>query len=187
MISGSVFVCADSSRSLSFAFQKLGRDPSDEDCFFDLLSKFQSSRMDDQRCHLDEPQNGDNGEGAHHPTEIKATLETAKKYPHNKLYVVFQPHTYTRTKAFLSEFADALATAGHIIITDIYAAREKNPGDIHSKDIVALLEEKGVDVTYIDDFGEIADHLLLTCQPNDLVITMGAGNIHQVADILLGL
>lgn len=50
--------------NVSLSFQKLGRDPSDEDCFFDLLSKFQSSRMDDQRCHLDEPQNGDNGEGA---------------------------------------------------------------------------------------------------------------------------
>lgn len=50
--------------NLPFFVQKLGRDPSDEDCFFDLLSKFQSSRMDDQRCHLDEPQNGDNGEGA---------------------------------------------------------------------------------------------------------------------------
>lgn len=51
-------------RDLLFSLQKLGRDPSDEDCFFDLLSKFQSSRMDDQRCHLDEPQNGDNREGA---------------------------------------------------------------------------------------------------------------------------
>lgn len=50
--------------SADIFFQKLGRDPSDEDCFFDLLSKFQSSRMDDQRCHLDDPQNGDNGEGA---------------------------------------------------------------------------------------------------------------------------
>lgn len=57
-------ICAEKSVSADIFFQKLGRDPSDEDCFFDLLSKFQSSRMDDQRCHLDEPQNGDNGEGA---------------------------------------------------------------------------------------------------------------------------
>uniref|UniRef100_A0AAQ5XF25 G protein signaling modulator 1b n=1 Tax=Amphiprion ocellaris TaxID=80972 RepID=A0AAQ5XF25_AMPOC len=57
-------LCRTRLRCLSFLFQKLGRDPSDEDCFFDLLSKFQSSRMDDQRCHLDEPQNGDNGEGS---------------------------------------------------------------------------------------------------------------------------
>ncbi|OON91743.1 MAG: UDP-N-acetylmuramate--L-alanine ligase [Epulopiscium sp. Nele67-Bin001] len=123
---------------------------------------------------------------AHHPTEIKATLETAKKYPHKNLYVVFQPHTYTRTKAFLNEFAQALGTYGHIILTDIYAAREKNPGDIHSKDIEKLLAEGGTDVTYIDSFDEIADYLLLTCNPDDLIITMGAGNINQVADILLG-
>ncbi len=122
---------------------------------------------------------------AHHPTEIKATLETARKYPHGELYVVFQPHTYTRTKAFLKEFSQALGTYGHIILTDIYAAREKNPGDIHAKDIYALLDAQGVDVWYSDSFDEIAKHLKSTCQPNDLVITMGAGDIHQVADILL--
>ncbi|OOB77467.1 MAG: UDP-N-acetylmuramate--L-alanine ligase [Epulopiscium sp. Nuni2H_MBin003] len=123
---------------------------------------------------------------AHHPTEIRATLETAKKFPHNELYIIFQPHTYTRTKAFLYDFADALSTYGHIILTDIYAAREKNPGDIHSMDIVNLLKQKGTDVTYIENFDEIADYLLATCVPNDVIIAMGAGNVNQIIDILLG-
>ncbi|OON97527.1 MAG: UDP-N-acetylmuramate--L-alanine ligase [Epulopiscium sp. Nele67-Bin005] len=123
---------------------------------------------------------------AHHPTEISATLNAARNYPHNSIYVVFQPHTYTRTKAFLTGFAESLSLADHIIITDIYAAREKDPKDIHAKDIVTLLENKGCDVTYIEDFDEIADHLLINCVPKDMIITMGAGNINQVADILLG-
>ena len=77
---------------------------------------------------------------AHHPTEIAATLNTAKKYPHKDVWCVFQPHTYSRTKAFLPEFAKALALADKVVLTDIYAAREDDPGDIHSKDIQALIQ-----------------------------------------------
>lgn len=123
---------------------------------------------------------------AHHPTEIAATLSVANAYPHNNLYVVFQPHTYTRTKAFLNDFAKVLSTAGHIIVTDIYAAREKNPGDIHAQDIVNAIHNLGHTALYMDDFEAIADYLLENCVPNDLVITMGAGNVNQIADILLG-
>mgnify|MGYP002227626934 CR=1 FL=1 len=61
---------------------------------------------------------------AHHPQEIAATLSAAKNYPHKKLWCVFQPHTYTRTKAFLDEFAQALSAADEVILADIYAARE---------------------------------------------------------------
>ena len=78
---------------------------------------------------------------AHHPTEIRATLAAASKYPHKKLWCVFQPHTYTRTKAFLDDFAEALSMADAVVLADIYAAREKNTGDIHSKDIQKLLIE----------------------------------------------
>lgn len=123
---------------------------------------------------------------AHHPTEIAATLNVAKNYPKNDLYVVFQPHTYTRTRAFLDEFAEVLSEVPHLIITDIYAAREKDPGDVHAKQIVEKLQELGTDVTYISDFEDIADHLLAHCIPGDLVITMGAGNVNQIASILLG-
>lgn len=123
---------------------------------------------------------------AHHPTEIAATLEVAKSYPHERLFVVFQPHTYTRTKAFLDDFATALSNTDYLIVTDIYAAREKNPGDIHAKDIINKIHNHDNTALYIEDFGEIADYLLEHCLPGDLIITMGAGNINQVADILLG-
>ena len=123
---------------------------------------------------------------AHHPTEIDATLKVAKAYPHHQLYVVFQPHTYTRTKAFLNEFAEVLSQAEHIIITDIYAAREKNPGDISAYDIVKKIHSLGKEALYISDFDEIANYLLEHAVPNDLIITMGAGNVNQIADIVLG-
>nr|WP_307991217.1 UDP-N-acetylmuramate--L-alanine ligase [uncultured Niameybacter sp.] len=123
---------------------------------------------------------------AHHPTEIMATLDVAKAYPHNRLFVVFQPHTYTRTKAFLNEFASALSSVDYLIVTDIYAAREKNPGDIHAKDIIKKIHNPNSTCVYLSDFGEIADYLLEHCLPGDLIITMGAGNVNQVADILLG-
>ncbi len=123
---------------------------------------------------------------AHHPTEIDATLKVANAYPHHNLYVVFQPHTYTRTKAFLNEFAASLSQAKNVIIADIYAAREKNPGDISAEDIVKKIHSLGKEALYISDFDEIANYLLEHAVPNDLIITMGAGNINQVGDILLG-
>ncbi len=124
---------------------------------------------------------------AHHPTEISATLAVAKSFPHNKLYVVFQPHTYTRTKAFIDDFAASLSVADNLIVTDIYAAREVNPGDIHAEDIIKRMDTANKNIHYIADFSEIADYLLENCVPGDLIITMGAGNVNQVADILLGL
>ncbi|MGL5674893.1 MAG: UDP-N-acetylmuramate--L-alanine ligase [Cellulosilyticaceae bacterium] len=123
---------------------------------------------------------------AHHPTEIAATLSVAKAFPHNRLFVVFQPHTYTRTKAFLSDFAAVLSEADNVIITDIYAAREKNPGDIHAMDIISHMDTSDKNILYLADFSEIADYLLENCVPGDLIITMGAGNVNQIADILLG-
>ncbi|MGL6174253.1 MAG: UDP-N-acetylmuramate--L-alanine ligase [Cellulosilyticaceae bacterium] len=123
---------------------------------------------------------------AHHPTEIAATLSVANNYPHKNLYVIFQPHTYTRTKAFLNDFAKVLGKAQNVIVTDIYAAREKNPGDIHSQDIVNAIHTLGKEALYMDDFESIANYLLENCIPGDLVITMGAGNVNQIADILLG-
>lgn len=122
---------------------------------------------------------------AHHPTEIAATLEVANNYPHNNLYVVFQPHTYTRTRAFLDDFAKVLSTAQNVIVTDIYAAREKDPGDISSKDIVTKLQNLGKEALYISDFNEIARYLKANLKSNDLIITMGAGNVNQIASLLL--
>ena len=92
---------------------------------------------------------------AHHPTEIRATLNAALNYPHKRLVLVFQPHTYTRTKAFLNDFADVLSMADMIVLADIYAAREKNTYGISSKDILSLLLEKGKNVHYFPSFDEI--------------------------------
>ncbi len=122
---------------------------------------------------------------AHHPTEVKATLSAAKTLKKNKLWVVFQPHTYSRTKALLKEFAEAFYSADKVIITDIYAAREKNPGDISSKDLVEKLYHNNVDVTYIPTFEEIENYLRENLEDDDLIITCGAGPIYKVGEALL--
>lgn len=122
---------------------------------------------------------------AHHPTEIKATLESAKRFPANSIWCVFQPHTYTRTKAFLPEFAEALSLADHVVLTDIYAAREVDPGDISSRNILELLKEKGTDAYYFSSFSEIESFLLEKCTNGDLLITMGAGDVVSIGESLL--
>ncbi|MCR5467774.1 MAG: UDP-N-acetylmuramate--L-alanine ligase [Lachnospiraceae bacterium] len=122
---------------------------------------------------------------AHHPTEIKATLTTAKNYPHKKLYVAFQPHTYSRTKAFLSDFADALSLSDVVVLADIYAAREKNTYGISSEDLLKILQEKGVEAYYFPSFDEIKNFLKKNCLNGDLLITMGAGNIVEMGESLV--
>ncbi|QIB28043.1 UDP-N-acetylmuramate--L-alanine ligase [Caloranaerobacter azorensis] len=122
---------------------------------------------------------------AHHPTEIKATLNATKKLPHNKIWCVFQPHTYTRTKALLNEFSESFYDADNVIITDIYAAREKDTGLIHSKDLVDLLINKGIKSLYIDNFKDIVDYLLKQANEGDIILTVGAGDIYKVAEMLL--
>lgn len=121
---------------------------------------------------------------AHHPTEIAATLASARHYPHNKLWVAFQPHTYTRTKEFLHEFAESLSAADHVILADIYAAREPDPGDISSKHIEELIKESGNSATYLGDFDSIEKYLEKNLTTGDLLITMGAGNIAEVGEAL---
>lgn len=122
---------------------------------------------------------------AHHPTEIKATLEASLKYPHNRIWCVFQPHTFTRTKALLLDFASSFVNADEIIITDIYAAREKDTGEVHSKDLVKLIKEDGSEAIYIENFEDIAKYLKENTKPKDIVLTMGAGNIYEVGEIFL--
>ncbi|WP_313130322.1 UDP-N-acetylmuramate--L-alanine ligase [Anaerocolumna sp.] len=123
---------------------------------------------------------------AHHPTEVRATLEAAKNYPHQTTWCVFQPHTYTRTKSFLKDFAKALSLADKIVLTDIYAAREVNPGDISSKDLQDELLKLGKEAYYFQGFGEIENFLLQNCTNGDLLITMGAGDVVNIGEALLG-
>jgi len=123
---------------------------------------------------------------AHHPTEIRATLNAAKNYPHKKIWCVFQPHTYTRTKAFFQDFAEALSLADKVILADIYAARETDTLGISSKDLAAAIAENGTEAYYFPSFDDIENFLLQNCIHGDLLITMGAGDIVKVGENLLG-
>ena len=122
---------------------------------------------------------------AHHPTEINASLAAARSYPHREIWCVFQPHTYTRTKLLFSEFVDALANTDHIILAEIYAARETDTLGISSKDIADALKRRGCDVYYFPTFTEIQDFCLDRCQKGDLLITMGAGDVVNIGEALL--
>ncbi len=122
---------------------------------------------------------------AHHPTEIAATLAAARKTAKDRIIVVFQPHTYTRTKALLPEFAKVLSGADHIVLADIYAAREKNTIGISSQDLCDAVVTAGGDAVYFPSFREIEDHLLSYCRPGDLLLTVGAGDVYKIGEEIL--
>ncbi|WP_301956102.1 UDP-N-acetylmuramate--L-alanine ligase [uncultured Eubacterium sp.] len=123
---------------------------------------------------------------AHHPDEITATIKTAKHYPHKKMWVVFQPHTYSRTKSLLPEFGKALKEADAVVLADIYAAREKDTLGVSSLDVKKEIEKYGTEVHYYPSFSEIENFLLESCSPGDLLITMGAGDVVKIGEHLLG-
>ncbi len=122
---------------------------------------------------------------AHHPTEIRATLKAAKQYPHKRIWCVFQPHTYTRTKAFLDEFAAALSLADEIVLADIYAAREKDTLGISSETLQEKIRSLGHSCHYFPTFEAIENYLLKNCTKDDLLITMGAGDVVKIGENLL--
>jgi len=124
---------------------------------------------------------------AHHPAEIAATIKAARNVPHEKMWVLFQPHTYTRTLALHDDFAESLGAADKVVIAEIYAAREKNTHNVSSKSIIAKMKEKdpGKEAWYIKTSDEIADFVLAYAEPGDLVITMGAGDIYEAGDAIL--
>lgn len=122
---------------------------------------------------------------AHHPTEIRATLEAAKNYPHREIWCVFQPHTYTRTKAFLKDFAAALSLADHVVLADIYAARETDTLGISSQTLQKEIEALKADCHYFPNFVEIEEFLKSHCIHGDLLITMGAGDVVNIGNDLL--
>ena len=121
---------------------------------------------------------------AHHPTEIKATLAAAKQKEHNRIIAVFQPHTYSRTKELLNDFATAFKDADLAIIADIYAAREVDDGTISSKDLVDKINENGSKAIYLPSFEEIAKYIKNNVEPNDIVLTIGAGDITNLNNLL---
>ncbi len=119
---------------------------------------------------------------AHHPTEIKATLAAAKKSKHRKLFCVFQPHTYTRTINLLDDFANSFENADEIIILDIYSAREKDLGVVHSKHLADKINKLKGNAHYFSSFEEAQNFLLKTCVKDDLLITMGAGDVYILGE-----
>ncbi len=114
---------------------------------------------------------------AHHPTEIRATLQAARSLGFGRILLAFQPHRYTRTQALLAEFATAFRGADEVWVTDIYAASESPIPGVTGQ---ALAERAAV--PYQPDFEKLAATLAQAAQPGDLILTMGAGNIYQVAE-----
>lgn len=122
---------------------------------------------------------------AHHPSEMRVTLKTARSHTTGKIITVFQPHTYTRTIKLLDGFAESLSMSDEAILVDIYAARETNTGEIHSKDIIEKMKKYSKEGIYAKSFEEAAEIAKSLAQEGDIIITMGAGNVNEVADMLL--
>ena len=121
----------------------------------------------------------------HHPTEILATSKAIKNKKFNKSWVIFQPHTYSRTKTHLDSFAKVLEDFDNIIIVDIYAAREKNTVGISSKDLVDKINKDGKKAIYMPDFNEVAEYIRKNAKPKDLILTLGAGTVTNIGPMIL--
>ena len=121
----------------------------------------------------------------HHPTEILATSKALDSKKHNNSWVVFQPHTYSRTKNLLDDFANALINFDNVIVLDIYAAREINTFNISSKDLVNKIISLGKTANYIPDFDECVYFLKNNVKENDIVLTLGAGTVTEIGRLLL--
>ncbi len=121
----------------------------------------------------------------HHPTEIVATANALKQKKYNESWVIFQPHTYSRTSLLLDDFANALLNFDHVIITDIYAARENNTYNISSKDLVDKINLHGNKAIYISSFNDIVEYIKNHVVSSDIVLTLGAGTVTQIGPMLV--
>ncbi len=123
---------------------------------------------------------------AHHPTEVRATLAaTRTRYPGRRIVAVFQPHTFSRSVLYAAEFAAALSGADVAFVTDIYAAREPDPGTIHARDIAAAVTG-GCGIASGDLAATVA-RIMSAMKPGDVVLTLGAGDITTVGSQVLRL
>ena len=121
----------------------------------------------------------------HHPTEIIATAKSLMNKKYNQSWVIFQPHTYSRTKNLLDDFANALMDFDNVILLDIYAAREINTYNISSKDLVSKLQSLGKEALYIPNFDECVDYVKTHVAKNDIVLTLGAGTVTNIGPMLI--
>ena len=118
---------------------------------------------------------------AHHPDELRATLDTARTMGNRRLVVAFQPHTYSRTQALFQDFVRELSKPDVLVLAEIYAARERNTSGISSQD----LADKIPGAVYCETLPEVTNYLRSVIQPGDLVITIGAGDIFRAGEALL--
>ncbi|MBQ9383849.1 MAG: UDP-N-acetylmuramate--L-alanine ligase [Ruminiclostridium sp.] len=118
---------------------------------------------------------------AHHPTEVKSLLETAKAMDFKRVLAVHQPFTYSRTATLLNEFAEALKIADRVVLTEIMGSREKNTYNIYSKD----LAEKIDGAVWFPTFDEVADYVVKNAESGDLVITFGCGDVYKVGYLMI--
>ena len=118
---------------------------------------------------------------AHHPDELKATIEAVRTMKYNRVVIAFQPHTYTRTKALFDDFVRELSKADHLVLAEIYAARERNTVGISSRDLQALIPGS----VYCRTLPAVTDYLRSIAQPGDVILTVGAGDIFRAGEALL--
>ncbi|MEK7180155.1 MAG: Mur ligase family protein, partial [Patescibacteria group bacterium] len=160
----------------------------DENKSFLALSKFKGTwRRFEYKGHM---KNGAlvYDDYAHHPTEIAATIAAAREsFPSKEITVVFQPHLYSRTKLLLDDFAQALSVAEHIIVLDIYAARELNDYSISAEHLVKKISDFNKNVLYIPVFKDIVSTLSKSKGEKDVIVTLGAGDIYKVSENLITL
>jgi UDP-N-acetylmuramate--alanine ligase len=123
---------------------------------------------------------------AHHPTEIQATLQAVHRVPHKRIFCVFQPHTYSRTKLLFDDFVHAFGLIDQLVILDIYAAREMDPGTVHSRDLANRIARTGLSCVYLPTFTDAVKFLQQNCRAGDLLLTMGAGDVYRVGEAFLG-
>ena len=119
---------------------------------------------------------------AHHPSEIKATLESARLQakPGARVVAIFQPHRYSRTLTFLTEFAESFLKADWVVITDIYSAGEQDLGLVSSQKLVELIAQHQEKVTYQPSLNDVSSFLVEKLRPGDIALFLGAGNLNQI-------
>lgn len=117
---------------------------------------------------------------AHHPTEIIATLKAAKDFDYNRMWCVFQPHTYTRTKALWDDFLTCFDDCDKLVLTHIYAAREPFDGVTKASTLATQIKQNGKDTVYIEDFSQVCEYLKENVSENDMVFIMGAGDVIEI-------
>ena len=118
---------------------------------------------------------------AHHPTELSAVLSAAVRMGYHEVWAVFQPHTYSRTAMLLDDFAKALSIPQHVVMTEILAVRETNTYNIHTSDLAAKIPGS----CWFDSFEEIADYVMTHAKENDLILTLGGGDIYKCANLIV--